>query len=397
MKTIYKIITAVFLLLICFSCDESNDNISGIFINTEDFTIDAPVLVRKLDTIGFLRGSSNRGEVTFSLISQTPENSVVLGLRYGEIIAESPEFFNSNITDEVNLVIEVKKGQETKISNITIRRNLNDPDGDGIENSIDSDPNSPCLPIQDIEYLGFNAFNNIWREADCDEDGMSNIEEFNSGRNPYFDESSIGDTDGDGVRDDVDPEPNDPCIPERFIGYQDFESDNEVWAAGDCNSNGVSNGDEFANGRSAYPFPDLLCNNIFNFELENYARELRTVDSNNGEGVTIGVIDENCGTILFTGGGIFNQGCFNDDVSIPFFFEPVDQTSSNGRVFVELTEYSCLAEDRVSSRIFTIEGIGTYSGASSMVELTYIITQLGDDIPDDERVTTGTLIIRPLS
>ncbi|SFD34729.1 hypothetical protein [Algibacter pectinivorans] len=396
MKTIFKCIIGVFLFSIYFSCDESTENTSGISINTEDFTINAPLVVKKLDTLGFLKGSSNKGEVTFSLISQAPENSVVLGLRYGEIIVESPEFFNSNITDEVILVIEVKKGQETKISNVTIRRNLNDPDGDGVENSIDSDPNNPCLPVQDVIYTGYNSYNSIWREADCDQDGISNIEELNSGTNPYFDESSIGDTDGDGLRDDVDPNPNDPCLPERFIGYQEFDSDNAVWAAADCNGNGVSNGEEFAQGRSPYPFPNLTCNEIFNFELENYARELRTVDSNNGEGVTIGVIGGNCGTILFTGGSIFNQGCFNEDVSVPFFFEPADQTSSNGRVFVELTEYSCLSEDRVSSRSFTVEGLGTYTGASSTIELTYIITQLGEDIPDDERVTTGTLLIRPL-
>ncbi|APY12044.1 hypothetical protein BWZ22_12750 [Seonamhaeicola sp. S2-3] len=396
MKTIFKSIIGVFLLLISFSCDESKDNVSGILINTEDFTIEAPIVVKKRDTLGFLKGSSNKGEVTFSLISQTPENSVVLGLRYGEIIVESPEFFNSDITDEVNLVIEVKKQQETKISNVTIRRNLNDPDGDGVESSMDSDPNSPCLPVQDVNYTGYNSYNSIWREADCDQDGISNIDELTNGTNPYFDESSIGDTDGDGLKDDVDSDPNNPCLPEQFIGYQDFDAENDIWAAADCNGNGISNGDEVAAGRSPYPFPDIPCNDIFNFELENYARELRTVDSNNGEGVTIGVVGEQCGTIFFTGGGIFNQGCFNDDVRIPFYFEPSDQTSSNGRVFVELTEYSCLSEDRMSSRNFTVEGLGTYAGASRTVELTYIITQLDDDIPDDERVTTGTLIIRPL-
>lgn len=396
MKKLYKLL--IIALVVCFaSCDENGENISGITVSTEDFTITAPVVVKERDTLGFLRGSSNGGEVTFTLLSQNPENSVVLGVRYGEIIVANPEVFNADITNQINLMVEVKKKSVTEISNVTILRNLNDPDGDGIENSMDSDPDNPCVPEQDFTYTDFNPFNTIWGAADCDGDGLTNVEEVNAGRNPYIDESTIGDADGDGVRDDVDPEPNNPCIPEQFAGYQDFNPENEVWAMGDCDSDGITNAEELANGDSPYPMPDLPCNQILNFELENYERELRTVDSNNGEGVTIGVVGEDCGTFFFTGGSIFNQGCFNEDVSIPFFFTPNDMNSSNGSVVVELTEYSCLSEDRMSSREFTVEGFGTYSGASSEVELTYTITELGDDIPDDERVTTGTLIIRPLS
>lgn len=390
MKTIFKLIICVSLISICFSCDESNDNVSGISIITEDFTIDAPVVVRKLDTLGFLRGRSNSGEVTFSLISQKPENSVVLGLRYGEIIVESPESFNTGTVDEVILVIEVKKQQETKISNVTIRRNLNDPDGDGIESSNDSDPNNPCFPIQDVTYTGFNPFNSIWSVADCDEDGITNADEFFAGTNPYVDESKIGDADGDGIRDDQDEDPNNPCVPEQFSGYSDFDSENEIWAAGDCDDDGILNIDELANGDSPYPVPDIPCADRLNFELGNYERELRTVDSNNGEGVTIGRLGAECGTFIFTGGGIFNQGCFNDDVEIPFFFEPSGPDSSNGTLVVESTTYSCLSEDRMSSVNFTVEGLGTYSGASSTVELTYTITN------EDGETTSGTLIIRPL-
>jgi hypothetical protein len=399
MKTFYKYIASILFLVMYFSCNESDNGISDIDITvtTEDFTITTPLLVQQLDTLGFLKGSSNGGEVTFTLLSQTPENSVNLGIRYGEIIVASPEVFNSDvIADEINLKVEVKKKDVTKISNVTILRNLNDLDGDGVENNVDPEPNNPCLPEQEATYTNFNPFNSLWIASDCDDDGISNIDEVNNGTNPYFDESSIGDSDGDGLRDNVDSHPDDPCLPEKFVGFQGFDPTNAIWAAGDCDGDGTSNGDEAAAGRSPYPFPNLPCNEIFNFDLENYARELRTVDSNNGEGVTIGQVSQNCGTIFFTGGSIFNQGCFNEDVSIPFFFEPADQTSSNGRVFVDLTEYSCLAEDRVSSRLFTVEGVGTYSGASSMVELTYTITQLGDDVPDDERVTTGTLIIRPL-
>lgn len=391
MKKAYKIITLLFVVSLYFSCDESEDTSSGITLTTEDFTITAPLVVRELDTLGFLRGRSSEGEVTFSLLSQIPENSVVLGRRFGEIIVVNPAVFNSGTTNEVRLEVEVKKLATSKISRVTILRNLNDADGDGIENSLDIEPNDPCLPEQEFTFTDFNPFNTIWGTADCDGDGVANLEEFNVGTNPYINESLIGDTDGDGVRDDEDIAPNDPCLPEQFQGYLDFDEQNEIWTAADCDGDGVSNGEELANGDSPYPIPDLPCDEILNFELGNYERELRTVDSNNGEGVTIGLIGEECGTFIFTGGSIFNQGCFNDDVQIPFFFQPSAPGSSNGTVTVEATTYPCLSEDGTTSRNFTVEGFGTYSGSSSTVELTYtIITEEGVTI-------SGTLIIRPLS
>jgi hypothetical protein len=396
MKEFFNSLLIVVAFVLFVSCEDSEIGTSEISVTTEDFTITAPIVVQELDTLGFLRGRSGQGEVTFSLISQTPDNSVILGTRFGEIIAARPEVFNSDRFNEVNLEVEVKKQNVSKISRVTILRNLNDSDGDGVENDLDSAPNDPCLPVQDLAYMGFNSFNTVWGSADCDGDGTNNSNEIEAGTNPYIDESLIGDADGDGVRDDEDEAPNDPCIPQQFQGYQDFNEENEVWAVADCDADGISNIDELANGDSPYPVPDLPCNEILNFELENYERELRTVDSNNGEGVTIGVIGEDCGTFFFTGGSIFNQGCFNDDVSIPFLFTPSDANSSNGTILVESTQYSCLSEDGLSSRDFTVEGFGSYAGASSTVELTYTITQLGEDIPEDERVTTGTLIIRPL-
>jgi hypothetical protein len=385
MRTTYKIMAMVFGLLIYLSCDDTDSGVSGVVVNTEDFTISAPVVVQPMDTLGFLRGSSNEGEVSYSLISQTPENSIRLGLRFGEIIVANPEVFNSGDVDQVDLEVQVRKQNTFETSNVTILRNLNDPDGDGIENSRDSAPNDPCLPMQDVSYTGFNPFNTAWRNADCDSDGISNFDEFSNDTNPYLNESLIGDADGDGVRDDEDIDPNDACLPEQFQGYTGFDPENEIWAMADCDDDGISNADELANGDSPYPLPDLPCNEILNFELENYEMELRTVDSVNGEGVTIGVIGEDCGTFIFTGGSIFNQGCFNEDIQIPFLFTPSAPNSSNGTVVVNDTTYSCLSEDGTTSVSFTVQGVGSYSGSASTVEIAYTLT------PDEGEVISGRI------
>ncbi|MGB3149099.1 MAG: hypothetical protein WBB27_00435, partial [Maribacter sp.] len=134
--------------------------------------------------------------------------------------------------------------------------------------------------------------------------------------------------------------------------------------------------------------PYLACN--LNFDLSNFQRELRTVDSNNGEGITIGKIGANCGEFFFTGGGIFNQGCFNEDVEILFVLEPNGPDSSEGIISVPSTTYSCLSEDGNEIIEFTVEGTGNYQGELSRIELNYtMLTPNGAE--------TGTLNIRGLN
>ena len=258
-----------------------------------------------------------------------------------------------------------------------------DTDGDGILNSLDEAPNDPCLPAQQMEYTGFDVFNETWANSDCDGDGVSNGAEFeDKTRNPFLDENMV-DTDGDGVADFIDEAPQDPCLPVQEEGYVGYDSTNKIWATGDCDGDTIANIDEFINGTDPYK----ACN--LNFDLSNYQRELRTVDSNNGEGITIGKIGAECGEYIFTGGGIFNQGCFNDDVEIVFVFTPNAPDSSEGTISVPSTTYSCLSEDGSETRQFTVEGIGTYQGEITRAELNYTMTT-----PDG--TTEGTLKIRRL-
>ena len=258
-----------------------------------------------------------------------------------------------------------------------------DSDGDGILNSLDEDPNNPCLPLQQMEYTGFNVFNDTWANADCDGDGVSNGEEFeDKTRNPYIDESTV-DTDGDGVADFIDEAPENPCLPAQEEGYVGYNATNQIWANADCDGDTILNIDEFNNGTDPYK----ACN--LNFDLTNFQKELRTVDSNNGEGITIGKLGVDCGEFIFTGGGIFNQGCFNDDIEILFVFEPNASDASEGTVTVPSTTYSCLSEDGTETRQFTVEATGTYQGELTRLEIAYTIT--GEDGEE-----TGTLKIRGL-
>lgn len=69
-----------------------------------------------------------------------------------------------------------------------------------------------------------------------------------------------GDTDGDGVVDINDPDPNDPCVPVQLAGYTGYDANNVIWTAADCDGDGVTNGQEATNGSDPYdPCDPTIC------------------------------------------------------------------------------------------------------------------------------------------
>ena len=129
---------------------------------------------------------------------------------------------------------------------------LMDSDGDGISDADEANAgtnvNDPCNPVQSEGYDSYDASNETWGAADCDSDGLSNLDEIAQDRDPYFNELSVMDTDGDGITDleelENETDETDPCDPLQDPGYDGYDPANEIWQSADCDQDGTLNGDE---------------------------------------------------------------------------------------------------------------------------------------------------------
>jgi len=136
-----------------------------------------------------------------------------------------------------------------------------DTDGDGVaDDGTDTDTGDACVPTQSAGYTGYDANNTTWQAADCDGDGVTNGQEVTDSSDPY-DANSFLDGDGDGVADNgttPDADPSDPCIPIQTAGYTDYDATNMTWANADCDSDGVTNGQELTDSTDPYDANSFL-------------------------------------------------------------------------------------------------------------------------------------------
>lgn len=133
-----------------------------------------------------------------------------------------------------------------------------DTDGDGILDSQEilngTNKNNPCDPVQNAAYTSYDPLNILWGGADCDNDGIPNAEEVSNDTNPYI--NNTLDSDGDGILDAQEiqdgTDKDNPCDPFQAEGYNGFNSSNSIWAAADCDNDGITNGAEITASTDPY-------------------------------------------------------------------------------------------------------------------------------------------------
>ncbi|WP_346883875.1 hypothetical protein [uncultured Algibacter sp.] len=185
------LLTAFIFALSCESDDIDKSSERDTVVTTLDITASIIDDVTNGTVIAKVKGRTNNGQVRFAIASQTPDGALIIDEIFGDLTVADETLINAATAPEINLVVNITNGDVSKTSNITITVNAApvDNDGDGILNDTDPDDNSPCFPVQNPSYIGFDATNAIWMAADCDNDGTINSDEVANGTDPYLNDT----------------------------------------------------------------------------------------------------------------------------------------------------------------------------------------------------------------
>ncbi|MDH3767554.1 MAG: hypothetical protein OES99_03775, partial [Gammaproteobacteria bacterium] len=139
---------------------------------------------------------------------------------------DQPDYLDTDSdNDGVGDLIEGHDANSDGVADVDPAPAFADADGDGLNDNFDTEvgpsatnPTSTNSPLQNSDA----ADDRDWRDTDDDNDGALTSGEGNVSNDadadgtPDYLESSITDTDGDGVNDQADPANTDPCIPSQF-------------------------------------------------------------------------------------------------------------------------------------------------------------------------------------
>lgn len=229
-----------------------------------------PLFIPVEQTVNMIVQGDQSGSYSFGATNFANYNAGGAG---GDVFEADMINDNGNVTfevDELNKLISGTfnfDGAESYTSSYVVPNGVDtDGDGmfDGVESNLGYDPNNTCSPIREAGYTDYDVTNPDWLAADCDFDGISNLDELNGpdgdpllvddNTDPYGENGP--DTDGDGVSDmqeDLDGSDSaDPCSPAQLEKYTGYDADNATWKAADCDGDTVSNEDEI-NGPDGDP------------------------------------------------------------------------------------------------------------------------------------------------
>ena len=117
----FKIIAiSFFFAFVSCSKDSEEPTVSETSITTEDFSKTMDENPADGQVIGTVKGSTNDGAVTFSIIDQTPAGAFAIDATTGEIAVANASLFNYETTPIIIGSIKVANGAQFEIADVTI-------------------------------------------------------------------------------------------------------------------------------------------------------------------------------------------------------------------------------------------------------------------------------------
>ncbi|TGV02121.1 cadherin repeat domain-containing protein [Flavivirga rizhaonensis] len=366
--------------IIILSCNKDDDNV--ITLTFPDFVTKKFSMVISGDILGSVRAStSNNANINYAIISQQPSGAVRINPNNGDLIVEDFTLLNSNTDTSVVLEVRASANGLVETATITIQvEGVEDIDGDGVLDTIDSDIYNPCSPDQNQDFTDYNPNNRIWKISDCDADQISNGDEISEGTNPYN-----ADSDGDGINDNIDPERLNPCFPEQFPGYANYDPINPLWLDADCDQDGVINSTELMDGTDPYTNSDCPLYYI-NTSIWEGSLKVQTLIGNELFDV-LGPITGNaeCGELVLIG-DILSFGDCENPPTTTIKLEQFVPNVKEGRVIVESQNYDCTTPPDIINSLVD----GTYTEESKTIRVKLQIMSSGFTF-------TSEILITPLN
>lgn len=119
----------VLLLISCLSiivsCSSDSDTPESNTLTVTDFETSVDEVPESGAVLGTIEATTESGDITLTIVSQSPSGAIVVGGSTGEISVANPCLFDFSDNPQITAIVEVSNGSETKQVNITI--NINDP------------------------------------------------------------------------------------------------------------------------------------------------------------------------------------------------------------------------------------------------------------------------------
>lgn len=121
MKNANQLFAILFLSLIVISC--SKDDSPEPVVTISDFTTTIDENSENGTSLGTLSASTDKGNITFNIASQTPSGAIAIDANTGEITIADETAFDYETNTEINAKINAVNGNVTKTANVTISIN----------------------------------------------------------------------------------------------------------------------------------------------------------------------------------------------------------------------------------------------------------------------------------
>jgi hypothetical protein len=117
MKYITSLLLALFTSI---ACSDSNDELVNNELTTSDLIVSIIENPDNDESIGIVEGSSSSNDLSFTIINQIPNGSMIIDSSNGELTVANNIEFEYQINPIITATVEVSDGNSSEIVSVTV-------------------------------------------------------------------------------------------------------------------------------------------------------------------------------------------------------------------------------------------------------------------------------------